>query len=261
MDKKYKAPTVKKAFQILGLIAGSDHGLKISDLSKTLNISKSTVHGITTALEEIGAVQRDPPTKRYTPGLTLFELGRAAYARIDLKVLARSLMEDLMLKTRESVFLGVKNGDHVTIVDIVESMQDLKITSPIGTTIPLMAGAIGKVFLSSMTDEKALAYMCSKELACYTENTITDQEHFIDEIRKVQQSGYAFDNEEYIQGVRAVASPIKFNGHLTAAIWVVGFTPSMDQDKMKAVAKQITLTAQEIQNNIESKTSGYHVLH
>jgi DNA-binding IclR family transcriptional regulator len=261
MDKKYKAPTVKKAFQILDLIAASDHGLKISDLSKTLNISKSTVHGITMALEEIGAVQRDVPTKRYTPGLTLFELGRAAYARIDLKLLARPLMEDLMLKTRESVFLGVKNGDHVTIVDIVESMQDLKITSPIGTTIPLMAGAIGKVFLSSMTDEQALAYMCSKELACYTENTITDQERFVQEIRSVRNTGYAFDNEEYIQGVRAVASPIRSNGHLTAAIWVVGFTPSMDQDKMKAVAKQITRTAQEIQHKIESQTSGYHILH
>ena len=213
------------------LIAESDHGLKISDLSKALNISKSTVHGITMALEELGAVNRDAPTKRYTPGLTLFELGRAVYARIDLKSIARPLMEDLMLKTRESVFLGVKNGEHVTIVDIVESMQDLKITSPIGTTIPLMAGAIGKVFLSSMTDEQALEYICAKELACYTENTITDQQRFVEEIRAVRKTGYAFDNEEYIQGVRAVASPIKSNGHLTAAIWVVGFTPSMDQKK------------------------------
>ena len=261
MDKKYKAPTVKKAFQILQLIADSDRGLKISDLSKSLNISKSTVHGITMALEELGAVNRDAPTKRYTPGLTLFELGRAAYARIDLKVLARPLMEDLMLKTRESVFLGIKNGERVTIVDIVESMQDLKITSPIGTTIPLMAGAIGKVFLSSMTDEKALDYICSKELDCYTENTITDQERFIDEIRTVRQTGYAFDNEEYIQGVRAVASPIKSNGHLTAAIWVVGFTPSMDQKKMKAVARQIIRTAQEIQHKIESNTFGHGIVH
>ncbi len=256
MDRKYKAPIVKKAFRILDLIAGSDRGLKISDLSKTLNISKGTVHGIAVALEEIGAVKRDVRTKRYTPGLTLFELGRAAYARIDIKDLARPLMEDLMLKTRESVFLGVKNGEHVTIVDIVESMQDLKITSPIGTTIPLMAGAIGKVFLSSMPDGQALAYICSKDLACYTENTITDQKRLIDEIRAVRKTGYAFDSEEYIQGVRAVASPIRANGHLTAAIWVVGFTASMDQKKMKAVAGQITRTAQEIQRKIESYNFG-----
>ena len=256
MNGKYKAPTVKKAFQILQLIADSDHGLKISDVSKALEISKSTVHGITAALQELGAVNRDPLTKRYTLGLTLFELGRSAYTRVDLKDMARPMMEELMHKTRESVFLGVKNGEHVTILDIVESMQDLKITSPIGSTIPLLAGAIGKVFLSVMEEEQTLDYIRTRSLSRYTKKTITDKEQYIDEIRTVKQTGYAIDDEEYIPGVRAVASPIKSNGHLMAAIWVVGFTPSMDANKMKAVAAQITATAEGIRRKIESNPAG-----
>ena len=55
----YQAPTVKKAFQILELIAGEDKNLTISDLSRELGISKSTVHGITRALEEARALYRD----------------------------------------------------------------------------------------------------------------------------------------------------------------------------------------------------------
>ena len=98
MVTKYKAPTVKKAFQILRLISRDDNGIRISNLSKDLGLSKSTVHGITAALEEQGAIIRDLRTKRYTLGLTLFELGRAAYSRIDLKDLARPVMEDLMEK-------------------------------------------------------------------------------------------------------------------------------------------------------------------
>ncbi len=100
MAEKYQAPIVKKAFQILRLISDTDRGLKISELSRDLGISKSTVHGITTALEELGAIIRDPLTKKFSLGFTLFELGRAAYSRIDIKDLARPFMEKLMEKTQ-----------------------------------------------------------------------------------------------------------------------------------------------------------------
>ena len=98
MKNKYSAPTVKKAFKILRLLSKSEKGLRISDLAHHLEMGKSTVHGITSALEELGAIIRDSQTKRFTLGVTLFELGRAAYARIDLKDVARPAMETLMAK-------------------------------------------------------------------------------------------------------------------------------------------------------------------
>ena len=153
--KRYGAPSVKKAFEILGVLSTSKEGLGVSEIARGLNMAKSTVHGMTSALEELGAVMRDPQTKRYRLGLTLFELGRLAYSQIDLKTLARPIMEELMEMTQASVFLGISSWDHhVTILDIVESKQDLKITAPIGTTIPLFAGAVGKVFLASMEKEQ-----------------------------------------------------------------------------------------------------------
>jgi len=250
MVTKYKAPTVKKAFQILRLISRADHGIRISNLSKDLGLSKSTVHGITAALEEQGAIIRDLRTKRYTLGLTLFELGRAAYSRIDLKDLARPVMEDLMEKAEESVFLGVKNGNRVTIIDIVESMHDLKITSPIGTSLPLLAGATGKVFLASMEEKEVKSLLRLNQLPRYTENTITDLEHYLTEIRTVCEKGYATDDEEYISGVRALAAPVREINHLMSAIWVVGFKSSMDKAKMSAIAKEIKHAAEEIGHRV-----------
>ena len=81
----YSAPSVKKAFKILHVIADSSTGLGVSDLSKQLRIGKSTVHGITAALEEMGVLIRDPLHKKYHVGYTLLELGRKAYAKMDLK--------------------------------------------------------------------------------------------------------------------------------------------------------------------------------
>ena len=251
--KRYGAPSVKKAFAILSAISSSKEGLGVSELARGLDMAKSTVHGMTSALEEVGAVMRDPRTKRYKLGFTLLEIGRSAYSQIDLETSARPIMEDLMKKTQTSVFLGILNWDHVTVLDIVESRQDLKITAPVGTTMPLFAGAVGKVFLASMDAEQARKIVKSKGLPRFTENSIVDPELYYQELEQVRQKGYAIDDEEYILGVRAVASPIKGLGQLKSSIWVVGFKASLDEKKMQTLIKETQKAAQAISRRIQEQ--------
>jgi len=216
-----------------------------------LGINKSTVHGIAHALEKVGAVVRDKETKRYTLGMTLFELAKAGYARIDLKDIARPIMEDLMRSTQQSVFLGIRSGDHVSIIDIVESAQDLKITSPIGTRVPLLAGAVGKTILSSMDESQATALIRAIGLRRFTEKSITDPNLYMKMVGEARASGYGLDDEEYIQGVRAVAAVIQNSGPQTSAVWVVGFTPSMSADKLPTVALETKRAAEAISQRID----------
>jgi len=251
MMSAYQAPTVKKAFQILRTLSKARTGMGISDLAKTVSIGKSTVFGILNALEEIGAVIRDPETKTYSPGVTLFELGRAAYARMDVKTIARPILEDLMERAQESVFLGVRNGEHVTILDTVESMQDLKITAPVGTRIPLFAGAAGKVFMASMPEETVAEIIRSQGIPRFTRNTIINPLSFIKEVRKARRTGYATDDEEYIRGVRAVAAAINGTRTFSSAIWVVGFKPRMDAGKMALLAQETIRTARSISEKLQ----------
>lgn len=250
MEKRYIAPSVKKAFDILRVISQSRGGVGVSELARDLRMAKSTVHGITTALEELGAIIRAPLTKKYRIGPTLLELGRMAFSQIDVKDLARPFMEDLMTATEESVFLGVLNGDRITILDIVESRKELKITSPRGTAISIFAGATGKVFLASMEEDRAIETIRAQELPRYTENTITDPDKYLEEIRRVREMGYATDDEEYILGVRAVAVPIMGDGHLNSAIWVVGFKAGLDEKRMESLIKETKWAAREITQKI-----------
>jgi len=254
--KKYGAPSVKKAFAILNTISSSREGLGVSELSKKLKMAKSTVHGMTSALEELGAVMRNPLTKKYKLGFTLLEIGRSAYSQIDLKTAARPVTEDLMAKTRTSIFLGILNWDHVTILDIVEARQDLNITAPVGSSIPLFAGAVGKVFLASMEQEQAATIIGSKGLPRYTDNSIVDTELYGKELAQVREKGYAFDDEEYIMGVRAVASPLMGLGQLRSAIWAVGFKASLDDARMKSIAAATHQAASAISQRIQEQLMG-----
>jgi len=252
MTKKYQAPIVKKAFLILDVISKSVRGLKISEISTRLDISKSTVHGITAALEDQGALLRDPVTKHYTIGITLMELGKAAYEKLDFKNIARPFIEDLMEQCQESVFLGIRNAHRVTVVDIVESRKDFKITSPIGTSLPLLAGAVGKLFLSQMVPKEAQKYLDSHSLVKYTPHTIIDPGQYIRELETVRKNGFATDDEEYISGVRAVAAPIKGYGTYVPAIWVVGFKASMSEEKISSIIDQTLAAADKITKKLSS---------
>jgi IclR family KDG regulon transcriptional repressor len=251
----YQAPTVTKAFQILELVARHDKRLTLSDISRELGIGKSTVHGIARALEGVGAVVRDDKTRHYSLGMTLFELARTIYARIDLKDIARPIMEALMREIRQSVFLGMRSDDRVSIIDIVESAQDLKITAPIGARLPLLVGALGKVFMASVTDSEAARLIRSRGLRRDTEKSITDPDKYLEAVREARKSGYALDDEEYLQGVRAVAAPVRRDGRPLSAIWVVGFTQSMSSEAMIGIAMETKRAAEAI-----SRIAGLHAL-
>ncbi len=253
MSEKYQAPSVKKAFRILGLISDTDRGLGISELAKSLGISKSTVHGITSALEEIGAITRNPITKRYNLGYTIVELGKKGFSRIPLREVSKKHMEELMVETGETIFLGILKDDHIFILDVVESNKALKITSPRGTKIPLTAGATGKLFLAYMEERKTLRYLTTKGLVKHTENTITDIERYLNEIKEVRKKGFATDREEYLQGVKAVAAIIKTEGPILAAIWVVGFSSSITEDKMQYVIERSLSAADAISRDLKCR--------
>jgi DNA-binding IclR family transcriptional regulator len=249
----YSAPSVTKAFRILRTIADSPSGLGVSELSKRLNMGKSTVHGITIGLEALGVLVRDPVQKKFNLGYTLLELSRRSYARIELRDVARGSMERLMEKVGETVFLGIMNGDHVTILDVVESHNEMKITSPPGTRLPLLAGATGKVLFAQFEEKKAKEILQKKGLARFTPKSIVDQKKFLKEVEETKKRGYAIDDEEYMLGVRAIAAPIQTASPPLAAIWVVGFTSSLDDLKMKTVIREIQEATRKINQSLRNK--------
>jgi DNA-binding IclR family transcriptional regulator len=248
----YFVPSLIKAFTVLETISESGMDMSISELSRRLRLSKGTVFAIACTLEHLGVLVRDPITKKFSLGYSLLELGRKAFVREDVREVARKPMEDLAGEIEETVFLGVLNGDHVTILDMVESKRELKITAPTETRLPLLAGATGKVFLATMDTGRAREVINSLGLTRYTPNSITDVDRYMEEIEQVRERGFATDDEEYIRGVRAVGCPLEAHP-LSHAMWVVGFTTSLNDRKMDRVMEELRKTSQFISEALRVK--------
>ncbi|MCL6611399.1 MAG: IclR family transcriptional regulator [Peptococcaceae bacterium] len=241
----YSAPLVYKVFAVLEELARSGSGMGVSEISRCLNISKSTVYGITQALTDLEVIIQDPQNKKFRLGPTLVHLGSRALAGIDIRAAARPLMEELSREFRETIFLGTFDEKGITIIEKADSPEDLRISAPVGTRIPLYAGAAGKVFLAGLKDSALKEILSERRIPAYTAKTITDAGEYVREISRVRREGFATDFEEYIRGVNAICVPIPDPwGRPVAAMWMVGFSHSFNGEKMdRAVAATMQAAA------------------
>jgi len=242
----YNAPALKKALEIIKLIVRENRPLGVTEVARELTLSKSTTFGILKSLEEEGFVVKIDPTKKYMVGVGLFELSKKVLRATDLASIARSFLRRLVEQVDETVFLGVREEDDVRVLEVVEPQKELKISSPVGARFALTAGVIGKIFLAPLENEEILALLARHKLPKYTDNSITDPSTFLEEVEKTRASGYAVDLEEYLTGMRAVGTLIYSGRSPVGAIWVVGFTSSLDDSKLPHIITHLKQTAEEI---------------
>lgn len=246
----YNAPILKKAIDIIKLMVKENRPLGVTEIARELSISKSTTFGILRSLEQEGLVMKDIKSKRYITGNELFELSKKVLRTIDLKATARPFLEGLVDLVDETIFLGVREDNRVRVLDVIEPQKEMRISSPVGTRFALTAGVMAKLFLSALPDEEIQAFLDSHGLPRYTENSITESSAFMREIEKTRAMGYALDMEEYLKGMRAVGSLI-YSAHFpVAVIWAVGFTSSINDEKLPNIIVHVKNAAQRISGQL-----------
>jgi DNA-binding IclR family transcriptional regulator len=249
----YQAPAVQRAFQMLKSVAESPAEQNLSDLSRNLGWSKSTTHGLIKSLLSVGALEQGPFGKKIVLGPAIVELAFQSWNYFQVGDKARPILESLRDQIGETVFLGVLGRSRGIIVATAESQKSLKISAPPGTTITLLAGALGKVYLASLPENQAAQFINERELIKYTDKTITDKIEYIAEINQVRQNGYAVDDEEYLPGVRAIAIGVGNRRGLPLALWVVGFAGAMEKAVIPAFVQHIQKSAQDLQKIMDFK--------
>lgn len=250
----YQAPAVHRAFDILRVVAESRIEMGISDLAKHLGFSKSTTHGLVQALLKVGALDQGQQGKKFFLGPAVVELAFRNWNHFRVVEQSQPILDDLRERINETVFLGALSHWRGLIMATAEAVKPLKITSPPGTTIPLLAGAVGKVFLAQYDDTHVARLLKEKELPKFTSRSIVTQNAYLNELSRVRKQGYALDNEEYLPGVRAVAVGLDNHRGLPLAIWVVGFAESMSDNAIPRIVKETLTAAKKLQGVLDGSS-------
>jgi DNA-binding IclR family transcriptional regulator len=232
-------------------VAQSQHSLGIVELAQKLGFSKSTTHGIVHALLREGVLTQGPGARKLSLGPTIAELAVANWNQELVTQMAQPILNEIRDKINETVILGVRLRNRVLIIATAEATEFLKISALVGSTIPLLGGAVGKVFLSTENPYHAAQLIEEYGLPRYTPQSITDIHNYLSELEQVHTQGYAIDIEEYIQGIRAVAVALHNQRGLPAALWVVGITANLDREKMHYIADIAMSKADELRGLLD----------
>jgi len=245
LNMKKGIPSLRKGLRVLLLLSdGVERGL--SEIARELSISKSTLYEILCTLEGEEFLRRNQLTKKYTLGPRLFELLGKWLNEFEIRRVSLKYLQQLHDLSGETVFLGIVRGERVIVIEVIEADKDLKVTSRVGARVPLYAGALGKAYLARFDDETVRKILYQKGLKAHTSRTITDIEEYLKELQRTREEGVAIDDEEYIEGVRAIAGFVETPFPPLAAIWIVGFSSSFTHSKINALVPPLKKALKEI---------------
>lgn len=247
-----RVPAVDKCIEILELFAHLKKPLGVSEISKALNLNKSTVFNIIHTLDDLRVLEKVAEGK-FQFGTRLYLLGRAAGRTSELIGTVHPFLEEINQKTKLSVFLGLRSGLKVIIIDKVDSAFDIKIHSEIGMQIPLLAGAGGRVLLAQLSEAEVDHILKKNELKKFTPNSCVNKNEYRKMIETARGEGIAVDMEEYIEGIRAFAIPLNINrAHTQVALWVVGLKGQIKDESIPRYSTYLKRIAREIEIRLTS---------
>jgi DNA-binding IclR family transcriptional regulator len=241
-----RVPAADKIFAILELLSKAKEPLGISDISRHLTLNKSTVFNIAHTLIDLNYLEKSSNGKLVF-GTHFYILGNAAGRRSDIIKIAHPYLESISQETKLSAFLGIRSDYRTILIDKADSAHEIKISSEIGMQMPKLAGAGIKAMLSQLTDVQIDKVLNQCKLEKFTPYSIVDKKTYKKEILKVREQGIAYDLEEYIEGMVALAVPIKAKGqNLQAAIWTVGMTRQVPEASIPELSEFLIGISKEI---------------
>lgn len=212
---------------------------QLTQLSRELNIPKSTLLSILRTLQSFGYVRKQP-NQCYRLGVDVLELAYNARGAIPILQYAVPLMEDIQQATGKIVYFTIpKNGKVLYLEGIYPGKRNVTY-SVTGKTLLLHCTGCGKAILSEMSEEQVRRIVEVYGLPRFTSTTITDYAELQRELQETRERGYAIDNGEEGPGVRCVATAIKsVNGPL-GALSISGSVINMPDNILESYAELLT---------------------
>lgn len=214
MSTEHK-PTLR-IIAILELLSEVNTPYTLSEISRSLGISTSTLFPILHTLREKKYLKLDEKKQMYTLGLRLFEIGSRIQSSLSYDQITR-VMGQIVETCGETCHFGMLDRGDVLYLAKVDSPEPIRMFSTIGKRLPAYGTAIGKALLKNYSPGE-LKSLYPTGLKPMTANTITDFNVLFEQLNSPDI--FTYENEESNEQIRCIAAPVYRGGAVVAAVSV-----------------------------------------
>lgn len=235
--------SVNRALEIVYLLLSdnSKKGWQISEIAENLKLPLSTTHRLIGTLIEHKLITQSIDTKRYLIGPRWLEIGLLQLEKMDLRTIARPIMERLSYEVKESVYLSIPDDYFSFPIERIDSPMKVRIVENLGERIPMNIGAPNKVMLAHMAPSKV------EEILTKLLQTKEEKREFFEALKQIRSAGYSISVAEKTEGTVSIAAVIKeFDNQVAGAISIGLLSHDLSEKRVAELSNAVIRCADEI---------------
>ena len=215
--------SLERGLGILAAFTPNQPLLGVSELARSVGLSRSTTHRYMATLTRLGYLQQDRATSRYRLGPRVLDLGFSAINSMELRAISAPYLQQLSDEVGYTVNMAILEGSDILYVERCRSsragQREIDLNLHVGSRLPAYCTSMGKVMLAFLDPAERDAVLDGVQLARRGPNTLTERRALEAELDRVRERGLALNNEELAYGLRSIAVPVRSStGDVAAAI-------------------------------------------
>jgi DNA-binding IclR family transcriptional regulator len=151
-DRQFVA-ALARGLAILRCFRSEDRYLGNQEIARRTGLAKPTVSRLTYTLTRIGFLSHSPVREEYALGAGVLALGHAYLAALNMREVARPMMQEVADFAKATISLGENDGQHMVIVEICHGSPTYRLRLDVGQRVPHNTTALGRAYLAAMSPE------------------------------------------------------------------------------------------------------------
>lgn len=233
-----KVKSAERTLRLIELISRYREGLSFSQLHASLDIPRSSAHGLIQEFLDNDYLFYETESKKYYAGLALIKVAANCIESMDLIRDLRAITSYLNKKLGKTAHAAILDGNQVMFLAKAHGQDDISLMRNIGNHLPAHCTATGKMLLSQYSDETVLNLYGDTVLEKMTVNSISTLPVLLEELKQVRQQGYAIEQRECNERAACIALPLfSSSGKMVAAFSVTCFAYEWENMDIEATLR------------------------
>lgn len=200
-----------RGLEVLSAFRAGDGALGNLELARRTELPKPTISRITHTLTQLGYLSYDSRLGTYELGGRTLTLSYAALANIDIRRVARPIMQNLAETHNLHIALAVRDKLMMLNVETCEGHGLVGLRLAPGSRVPIAVTAIGKAYLATIAEDERDRIMDALRRQ-YGDDWLLIKRSVETSVREIEERGFCISTGEWRKDINAVGAPIATPG-------------------------------------------------
>lgn len=240
--------SVETSFSIIDAIKDLEERTA-TEIAAQTGLSNGAVYKHLATLEKHGFVVKNG--SHYNLGFRFLDYGGWLRSRYLGAEIIKPQIQALAEETNEVALFTIHEQGRVVTLFRENGNQGVFTRTRLGRRLYLHQTAGGKAILSCLPESDVRTLVDRVGLPKATDNTITTEAKLLEELQTVRNRGFARNDEESTEGLKAIAVPLVPNDTVIGACSIAGPRHRMGDDRIQGTISDLLLSAvNELELNI-----------